>query len=614
MSEDRREKTDGEVVYHRVVPPAGKGGKGAKDERALSEAKVAPMLLPLLVSFLILLALVFLLGSWSGRKLDEVSNASLEMEQQHAIKQQLALSLLLAATKLDNEARARGRAEGAGKNPEELRTRFGTRLTNARKELNDLLPSLDNPTLAGSEKWRTIHEELNVFAASTEDPDEYAREGFKNFRTVDGELRSLLLVDLKKEEDVILRDREEAQTRARRRINLLTWIALLAGALVAAATVWEVQRRFRQMRASLELARRERQFSTQMLEGMVSAVAAVDARDHIRSANTAFFQIFPQLNVGLSLHDPSLVQEGQKMLEAATASRVKEATYRGRWNCDERHPSCAGKTFDVYSSPLEIDGEPGQIIMLVDVTEASRAEVELRRSESLAAVGQAAAQVAHEIKNPLGSIRLGVSMLRDSINDRESLNTIDLVERGINHLNKLAVDVTQFSRVKQLTLAKVNLNTLLEESVELVAEMIKEKRTPIEKRFSSEPVSGEWDEDHLRQVFVNLLANALDASEAGQPVTITTERATISQGDGNRAQIGNAQVARVRITDQGAGIDESTRARIFEPFFTTKKRGTGLGLAIVKQIVEQHNGNISVASEQGKGTTFTVDLPLTPGR
>ncbi len=107
------------------------------------------------------------------------------------------------------------------------------------------------------------------------------------------------------------------------------------------------------------------------------------------------------------------------------------------------------RAFDVYSSPLEIEGEPGQLLTLVDVTEASEAEQELRRQEALAAVGQSAAQIAHEIKNPLGSIRLGVAMLRDMARDRESINTIDLVERGIEHLSKLTLDVTQFSRTKR---------------------------------------------------------------------------------------------------------------------------------------------------------------------
>ena len=135
------------------------------------------------------------------------------------------------------------------------------------------------------------------------------------------------------------------------------------------------------------------------------------------------------------------------------------------------------QTFDVYSSPLAINGDRGQILTLVDVTEAAEAERGMRRQESLAAVGQATAQVAHEIRNPLGSIRLGVAMLRDNVTDAEGLNTIELVERGIRHLNKLVVDVSHFSRRKALERSTVELHELIDHSLDLAADKINERQT-----------------------------------------------------------------------------------------------------------------------------------------
>jgi signal transduction histidine kinase len=231
----------------------------------------------------------------------------------------------------------------------------------------------------------------------------------------------------------------------------------------------------------------------------------------------------------------------------------------------------------------------------------------LRRSESLAAVGQATTQVAHEIRNPLGSIRLGVSMLRDSVNDDDALNTIELVERGIKHLNKLVVDVTQFSRQKALERSSVDLHDSLERSIDLVSDKILEKNATVERVFAGRSIVGQWDPHQLRQVFVNVIANAIDASQENATVRIATEMFTSdSEGNGQARKY----YARIRIADEGKGMDQATRDRIFEPFYSTKKRGTGLGLAIVKQIVEQHGGKISVVSEPEKGSEFIIDLPV----
>jgi signal transduction histidine kinase len=227
--------------------------------------------------------------------------------------------------------------------------------------------------------------------------------------------------------------------------------------------------------------------------------------------------------------------------------------------------------------------------------------------------------VAHEIKNPLGSIRLGVSMLRDTTDDPDSINTIDLVERGINHLNKLVVDVTQFSRDKPLMLTPVNLSRLLDSSLELVGDKLAEKHTPVKKRYATDEIVSDWDEDQLRQVFMNVLGNAVDASKEGSPLEILTTTLDVSQqyGAGSNGKSAIApnltKAARIQIIDRGTGMDDATRVRVFEPFFTTKRRGTGLGLAVVKKIVEQHGGSIRVESEPQKGTTFIIDLPLQRG-
>lgn len=620
MSEERptteRQQEDGEVVYRRLSPGVETtetpDGKPEKKARAGATPALAPTLKTIIVGFLVLLALVLLLGYLSVRKTDEVGARILDDERRHAAIRDFTQELQIAATLLDNEARARGRKLNA--EVEETRPVFEGPLNRARDRVTELLRRLERPPYSQSEKWRGLHDRLLSFVQATEDRDVYLREGYVKFRDVDNEINGLL-TETRRQQDDIFYQGEELQKGAARRIYLLTGIALLMGALVAAYTIREVRQRLRQVRESMDETRREREFNAQMLEGMVSAIAAIDAHDRIRSANRAFFEIFPEARPGTSVHDKFSSPDAMKMIEAAVSSRVEHSTYRGRWVCSADAPNCADRSFDVYSSPLVIDGDKGQIVTLVDVTEAAEAEIAVRRTESLAAMGQAVAQVAHEIKNPLGSIRLGVSMLRDTSPDEESQSTIDLVERGIHHLNKLVMDVTQFSRQRPLELQEVELHALIDSSLELITDLIQEKNTPVEKHFSAENLLGDWDADQLRQVLVNLFANAVDASKENSPLIISTRRVSgeqvkASTGNGHRGKGAAKNYARLTVKDLGGGMDERTQARIFEPFFTTKKRGTGLGLAIVKQIVEQHGGAIQVESSTSNGTSFIVDLPL----
>jgi signal transduction histidine kinase len=560
---------------------------------------VAPAVTPLFLGFLVLLILISVLGFLSVRRMDEVSIAVLGLEQQHAAKLSLLLKLRLAVTKLNNEARARADSEAR----REMRPPIDMRLNRARDELKELMPALER-ALTSDSSWQKFKNDLTSFVEVTDDLRRYSLEGFDKFRAVDLELDALLQRSTDEQLEVFQQS-ELLEQNAARSIRTWSMIALIMGAVVAAGTIWEVQRRFGEMRQSVDEARRERVFTSQLLEGMVSAVAAVDGDDRLRSANAAFFKIFPGASIGASIHEKIGSQPALKMLEAATGSRVEKSIYRGRWVVPSGEAGDGEKSFDVYSSPLAIDSARGQILTLVDVTEAAEAERGLRRQESLAAVGQATAQVAHEIRNPLGSIRLGVSMLRDNVSDAEGLNTIELVERGIKHLNKLVVDVAQFSSRKALQRSQVEIHDVINQSLELVADKVNESNTKVEKEFSEQDLAGNWDPDQLSQVFVNVIANAIDASPKGTSVVISTGPVSVAGND-----VANRRYARITIADQGMGMDKAALDRIFEPFFSTKKRGTGLGLAIVKQIVEQHGGTIDVESSPGTGTRFKIDLPL----
>ena len=600
MSQEKRSEPapEGEVVYRRA-------DRDAQTAPARStEPRFDPTLSPLLTGFALLLILVAVLGQLSVQRMEDTSRTAFDLELQYAARSRLMWQLRVALTQLDNEARDRMEA----KSRKELTPLFDLRLSSARTQASNLLPILDRSPLPNEPKWRKFRNDLAEYIEITKDLDRYNQEGFAKFRDVDAELNSIISDESYSQQE-IFNQIQKNQRMAARSIRLWNWIAILIGLVVSAGTVWQVQRRYRQTRQSSEAARREREFNNQMLEGMVSAIAAIDRNDRIRSANAPFFRIFPEANIGSSVHNPNSPTERVKLLEAVTASQVDAATYRGRWNLDGENES---RTFDVYSSPLEIDNDRGQILTLVDVTEATKAEAALRQGQALAAVGEAAAQLAHEIKNPLGSIRLGIEMLREHASNKEALRTIELVERGIRHLNKLVVDVTQFSRHRQLERSEFELHEIIDSSIELVADRIHEKQSFIEKEYAPTEIVGFWDGEQLREVFLNLFANAIDASAESSAVQVSTELLTAASETTTVQRVSGTKPQRVRIVvrDFGSGMDAKTKKRLFEPFFTTKKRGTGLGMSVVRQIIELHGGTIDVQSKPDKGTTFTIEMPL----
>jgi signal transduction histidine kinase len=553
---------------------------------------------PLIVGFVLLLALIIGLGLRSASRVEDIGNKARSRSSEYSERIQALSNLRFRILQLDSESRIRHAVLSRGLAPP-----AGFRLTEARDGLIKAVAEMDRNPLFQDRDWAILRANVQQYISMTEDLGRFSVEGHDTVDKLNSDIDELFR-GAQRQQGEIFTEISKSQTDARRSILYWGLVALAAGALVAVGTIWQVQRHFWQMRRSMLEARREREFTTQLLEGSVSAVAAIDQEDRIRSANAAFFRIFPGASIGASVLERFAPDDAMKMLETVTAVRVTKATYHGRLVAQVEGED---KAFDVYSAPLALQGDRGQIVTLVDATDVAETERTLRRSESLAAVGQATTQVAHEIRNPLGSIRLGVSMLRDSVNDDDALNTIELVERGIKHLNKLVVDVTQFSRQKALERSSVDLHDSLERSIDLVSDKILEKNATVERVFAGRSIVGQWDPHQLRQVFVNVIANAIDASQENATVRIATEMFTSdSEGNGQPRRY----YARIRIADEGKGMDQATRDRIFEPFYSTKKRGTGLGLAIVKQIVEQHGGKISVVSEPEKGSEFIIDLPV----
>ena len=258
----------------------------------------------------------------------------------------------------------------------------------------------------------------------------------------------------------------------------------------------------------------------------------------------------------------------------------------------------AQSTLSISVAPL-VDregGRQGYVVAFQDLTSIRAMEEAVKRSERLAAVGAMAAGLAHELRNPLASMGGSLQLLGDSktfSGDEERLMRIVL--READRLNGLVTDFLQFARPSPPMLHPMDLRLVIEETLTLFRNDPARRGVAIEEQLEGAlPVRA--DPGQVRQVLWNLLKNAAESMPAGGKVSV-------------RAFVKGGTVA-VQVVDSGAGIDAAELPRIFDPFFTTKAGGTGLGLATVHGIVVGHGGHIEVGSEAGKGTTFTVCLPL----
>ncbi|MHB8880175.1 MAG: ATP-binding protein [Thermodesulfovibrionales bacterium] len=229
--------------------------------------------------------------------------------------------------------------------------------------------------------------------------------------------------------------------------------------------------------------------------------------------------------------------------------------------------------------------------------ELKETQEQLIQAAKLAAIGELASNVAHEINNPLTSIMGYAELIREETDLESIMKDIDIISKESVRARNIVQQLLEFARRRPLEVKEVAVNSLLKETVALVRVQLKDARIKITEQYGNLPVIM-GDPNQLKQVFLNILNNAVHSMTEGN-----RELAITSSTDGNAVHIA--------ISDTGHGIPADVLPRIFEPFFTTKKeKGTGLGLSITYKIIQSHRGRIDVRSETAKGTTFTIVLPV----
>ena len=257
----------------------------------------------------------------------------------------------------------------------------------------------------------------------------------------------------------------------------------------------------------------------------------------------------------------------------------------------------------VFSTTVIFDEKEellGAVEIFEDLTEIKRLQEEVRRNQTLVELGEMAANIAHEIRNPLGGIGGFATLLeRDLEGEPKKQILVQRIIEGINDLNKITSDALVYTRKMEPDFRSVNIKSTVQDAISLVALEAEEGGVEIDYHHPKEDIEATIDANLIKRMILNLMKNAVMAMPAGGTLTVNLSWKLLH----NQFTLS--------VKDMGVGIDEANLGKIFNPFFTTNTRGgTGLGLAIVRKVVEVHNGKIRVNSEVGVGTEFIVNLPI----
>jgi two-component system NtrC family sensor kinase len=334
----------------------------------------------------------------------------------------------------------------------------------------------------------------------------------------------------------------------------------------------------------------ERNIAENILESSPNGIITVDSKWRINSMNKRAEEIL-KLNRPLLLGKSMVAALPEEIVDALVRPGAAEVRLRdGGRDMVLGVSQCALRTKE--------KGASGILISIQDLTDLKKTEEIIGRMDRLSSLGQLSAGIAHEIRNPLASISFNVQMLAKKNSDRKEREILKDTMAGVERINNLVKGILDFAKPRIPDLNHGQINKAIRDSVALMDLHFRKKGIKVVQSLEKGLPEIVFDSQQVRQVFINILLNAVEAMPSGGELFIASRLEGPAEGDGRRIA--------VQIRDNGCGIPEKNRARIFDPFFTTKPEGTGLGLSIVHQILNQHNASIDILSEENVGTVFII--------
>ncbi|MCM3588105.1 PAS domain S-box protein [Mesobacillus maritimus] len=331
-----------------------------------------------------------------------------------------------------------------------------------------------------------------------------------------------------------------------------------------------------------------------------SIVAFTDEKGIIKSVNNKFVEISKYSREELIGQDHRILNSGYHSKDFFK-NLWKTIGTGNVWKGEIRNKAKDGSYYWVATTIvpfLNDHGKPYQYLAIRnDITERKQNEELIHRQDKLAAVGQLAAGVAHEIRNPLTSMKGYAEFLQLDEEDPQRREFIDIILDEIDRVNNIVEEFMVLAKPKVVELEEKNIIPILKNILSLLEFEAKKRHVKLHLDVKKDIVQIECDENRLKQVFLNFIKNGIEAMPSGGDLYV-------------RAEVQNQNVE-ISIQDTGVGIPPETLKKIGEPFYTTKKNGNGLGLMVSFKIIESHNGKVYIESEQNKGTTFKILLPAT---